>query len=74
MAYYELGPLCLLLSNLLCFNGMSVLLPKGELCDRDIIQDYVEVVGSLGEYPPNISADNLQCTNDGIVPGPMHEV
>lgn len=74
MAYYEFGPLCLLLGNLLGFNGVSVLLPKGELCDRDIIQDYVEVVGSLGEYPPDISADNLQCTRERIVPGPMNEM
>ena len=53
----ELGPFGVLLSYLLGFNSRSVLSAEGEVCDGDIFEDDVKILGTFCEAPCDLSAD-----------------
>ena len=46
-AHDVLGPLSVLLCDLLCLDGRSVLLTEAELGDRDVLKQDVEVCRAL---------------------------
>ena len=58
-SYNEARSLCFLLCHLLSFYSTCVLSAESKIGDGDIIQIYVEVLRSLRQNPPDISADHL---------------
>lgn len=60
-AYNEAGSLCFLLCHLLSLHSSSVLSAESKVGDGDVVQVDIEILCSLCQYPPDISADHLQC-------------
>lgn len=58
--YNEARPLCLLLGHLLSFYSTCVLSAESEVGDGNIIEVYVEILRSLRQDAPDISADHLR--------------
>lgn len=57
--YNEARPLCFLLCHLLSFYSTCVFSAESEVGDRNIIEVYVEILRSLRQDSPDISADHL---------------
>lgn len=58
-SYNEARSLCFLLCHLFSFNGTCVFSAKSKVGDGNIIQIYVEVLRSLCQNPPDVSANHL---------------